>query len=114
MVYIHGIVIYKTHTVEVRQTIVFRDWLDRLKDQRAIDRIIQRIARLETGLLGDVKAVGQGVSEVRIDHGPGYRLYFVQRGAVLIVLLCGGDKRTQRKDIEKALMLANDLETQRW
>ena len=97
--------------IEVRQTVVFREWLDRLKDRRATDRIVQRIARLEIGLLGDVKPIGQGVSELRIDHGPGYRLCFVQRGAVLIVLLCGGDKRTQRKDIEKALMLANDLET---
>ena len=102
---------YKTHMIEVRQTGVFQTWLERLKDQRAIDRIVQRIARLESGLLGDVKPVGQGVSELRISYGPGYRLYFAQRGSVLIVLLCGGDKRTQQRDIEKAQALANDLET---
>jgi putative addiction module killer protein len=96
--------------IEVRQTVVFQEWLERLKDQRAVDRIVQRIARLETGLLGDVKPVGEGVSELRISYGPGYRLYFVQRGPVLIVLLCGGDKRSQQRDIAKARALANELE----
>ncbi len=97
--------------IEVRQTVVFQTWLEGLKDQRAIDRIVQRIARLGTGLLGDVKPVGHGVSELRISYGPGYRLYFVQRGSVLIVLLCGGDKRTQHRDIQKAHALASELET---
>ncbi len=63
-----------------------------------------------SGLLGDMKPVGQGISELRIDHGPGYRVYFAQRGRVLVILLCGGDKRTQTRDIAKAKALANDLE----
>jgi putative addiction module killer protein len=102
---------YKLPLIEVRQTVVFQSWLRRLRDQRAVDAIVQRIARLEAGLFGDAKPVGHGISELRISYGSGYRLYFVQRGSVLIVLLCGGDKRTQRRDIEKAQALANDLET---
>lgn len=95
---------------EVRQTDVFARWLEELADSRAASRITQRIIRLQSGLLGDVKPVGEGVSELRIDYGPGYRLYFVQRGKILIVLLCGGDKRTQARDIRKAKALAADLE----
>ena len=95
---------------EVRQTRIFAAWLDGLADRRAADRIAQRIVRVQSGLLGDVKPVGDGVSELRVDHGPGYRVYFVQRGRVLIVLLCGGDKRTQSRDIERAKALAADLE----
>ncbi len=96
--------------VEIRQTTVFREWLENLVDGRAIERIVQRIVRLQAGLLGDVKPVGAGISELRIDYGPGYRLYFVQRGDVLIVLLCGGDKRTQRRDIARAKALATEPE----
>jgi putative addiction module killer protein len=96
--------------IEIRQTDVFEDWLNGLVDERAIERIAQRILRLRNGLLGDVKPVGAGVSELRIDYGPGYRLYFVQRGAVLIVLLCGGDKRSQQRDIVRAKALAAELE----
>jgi putative addiction module killer protein len=96
--------------VEVRQTTVFRKWLDDLTDSRAAERIAQRIVRLQAGLLGDAKPVGEGVSELRIDYGPGYRLYFVQKGGVLIVLLCGGDKRTQKRDIARAKALATELE----
>jgi putative addiction module killer protein len=96
--------------IEVRQTVEFREWLDGLKDRRTVERIGQRIVRLQSGLFGDVKPVGEGVSELRVDHGPGYRVYFVQRGAVLIVLLCGGDKRTQQRDIARAKALATDLE----
>jgi putative addiction module killer protein len=88
--------------IEVRQTAVFREWLNGLPDQVAVRRIAQRIARLSSGLYGDVKPVGDGVSELRIDHGPGYRLYFVQQGKVLILLLCGGDKKTQDRDIKVA------------
>ncbi len=66
--------------------------------------------RLQSGLVGDVRPVGQGISELRVDHGPGYRVYFVQRGRVLVILLCGGDKRTQAQDISKAKALAADLE----
>jgi putative addiction module killer protein len=98
--------------LEVRQTPIFRDWLDGLADQRAATRIAQRIVRLQSGLLGDVKPVGDGVSELRIDYGPGYRAYFLQRGRILIILLCGGDKRTQRRDIARAKILAAELETE--
>lgn len=96
--------------IEVRQTPEFRTWLLGLSDRRAVTRITGRIARLEIGLFGDVKPVGGGVSELRVDHGPGYRLYFVQRGRVLIILLCGGDKRSQQRDIARAKDLAAGLE----
>lgn len=96
--------------IEVRQTTVFRVWLEGLADRRAAERIAQRIVRLQAGLFGDVKPVGEGVSELRVDHGPGYRVYFVQRGQVLIVLLCGGDKRSQARDIRRAKALAAELE----
>ena len=95
---------------EVRQTVVFARWLEGLSDPRAASRVAQRIVRLQSGLFGDVKPVGRGVSELRIDYGPGYRVYFVQRGRMLIVLLCGGDKRTQARDIRTAKALAADLE----
>jgi len=95
---------------EVRQTEIFASWVDDLADSRAAQRIAQRIVRLQAGLFGDVKPVGEGISELRIDYGPGYRVYFVQRGRVLIILLCGGDKRSQRRDIAKAKSLAADLE----
>ena len=95
---------------EVRQTDVFARWLEGLADTRAARRIAQRIVRLQSGLFGDVRSVGEGVSELRVDYGPGYRVYFVQRGRLLIVLLCGGDKRTQVRDIGRAKALAADLE----
>lgn len=95
---------------EVRQTPIFRKWFDDLADRRAVERIAQRIVRLQSGLIGDAKPVGGGVSELRIDYGPGYRVYFVQRGAVLIILLCGGDKRSQSRDIVRARTLAEELE----
>jgi putative addiction module killer protein len=90
---------------EVIQTEVFRDWLAGLKDRQAITRIVARVARLERGNLGDVKPVGGAVSETRINYGPGYRLYFASKGKVLIVLLVGGDKGTQTKDIKTAKAL---------
>lgn len=77
-----------------------------LRDHEARRRILQRIARLELGLLGDVKTVGRGISELRVDHGPGYRVYFMRCGNELVILLCGGDKSTQTKDIERAKSLA--------
>lgn len=95
---------------EVRQTLVFRDWLAALKDHRAVSKIGARIDRLTVGNFGDVKPVGEGVSELRINYGPGYRMYIAQRGPVLVVVLCGGDKSTQRRDIERAKALARDLE----
>ena len=96
--------------IEVRQTAEFHDWLRTLQDKTAAARIASRIVRIQSGLLGDAKPVGEGVSELRIDHGPGYRLYFTQHGAVLIILLCGGDKGTQRSDITKARALAAAME----
>lgn len=75
-----------------------------------MERIAQRIVRLQSGLLGDVKPVGGGVSELRVDYGPGYRLYFVQRGRLLIILLCRGGKSSQRRDIARAKALATELE----
>ena len=96
--------------IEVRQTTIFRDWLDGLKDRQAQARIAQRIVRLQGGLFGDAKPVGEGVSELRVDHGPGYRVYFTRRGSVVVILLCGGDKRTQAKDIQRAQAMTVDLE----
>lgn len=96
--------------IEFRQTDEFAAWLDGLRDRRAKARIIVRIDRLADGNPGDVKPVGEGVSEIRINYGPGYRIYFVQRGPVLIVLLCGGEKSTQDRDIREAKRLAGELE----
>ena len=96
--------------VPVRRTADFDAWLRALRDQRAKARIAIRIDRLASGNLGDVKPVGSGVSEMRIDHGPGDRLDFIRRGAALIVLLCGGDKSSQHRDIVRAKALAADLQ----
>ena len=96
--------------VEVRQTEVFNDWFRGLKDRKAKARIQARIDRLELGGFGDIAPVGEGVSELRIHYGPGYRLYFVQCGQVVVVLLAGGDKSTQDSDINKAKELAKHLE----
>ncbi|MBZ5758628.1 MULTISPECIES: type II toxin-antitoxin system RelE/ParE family toxin [Rhizobium] len=95
--------------LEVRQTILFRRWFDGLKDKRAVERITQRIVRLQAGLFGDIKFF-DGIGELRVDHGPGYRVYFVQRGSVLVILLWGGDKSSQTRDIRKAKAMADDLE----
>ena len=95
--------------IEVRQTTTFKNWLDGLADKTAAQRIADRILRMQGGLLGDVEPVGNGVSEMRIHYGPGYRVYFVQRGKTVVVLLCGGDKRTQSKDIKAAKAMAKDL-----
>jgi putative addiction module killer protein len=95
--------------IEVRQTDVFATWFAELRDREARARINARIRRLSLGNPGDVKPVGSGVSEMRIDHGPGYRVYFVARGDVVIILLCGGDKRTQDRDIKRALELAREV-----
>ena len=95
--------------IEIRQTEDYVQWFHGLRDRVARTRIDLRIRRLSLGNPGDVKPVGEGVSELRIDHGPGYRVYFVQRGATLIVLLAGGDKRSQDRDIKKAIELARQL-----
>lgn len=94
---------------EVRQTEIFVRWLGSLRDLRARARIQARIDRLEIGNPGDVKPVGGGISEMRIDYGPGYRVYFVERGTALIILLAGGDKRTQGRDIATARELVRNL-----
>jgi putative addiction module killer protein len=96
--------------IEVRQTQEFRDWLHKLRDARARLKITERLLRVEGGNFGDVEPVGEGVSELRIDYGPGYRVYFVRRGRVVVVILCGGDKRTQTKDIKRAKAMARKLE----
>ena len=92
--------------IEVRQTKTFANWLGRLRDGRGRARIVERIRRIERGNPGDVRPVGGGVSEMRVDFGPGYRVYFVRRGAVVILLLCGGDKSSQAADIKRAKALA--------
>lgn len=95
--------------LEVRKTDVFAKWIDGLRDVRARARIQVRIQRLANGNPGDVRSVGEGVSELRIDYGPGYRVYYVQRGDELIVLLVGGDKRRQSADVRRAHDLARNL-----
>ncbi len=92
----------------LKQTETFRKWERKLKDQRARAFIAARILRVANGLMGDVSPVGEGVSELRIHYGPGYRVYLQQRGEELIVLLCGGDKSTQYDDIKRALQLARN------
>ena len=95
---------------DVRKTAAFSDWMAGLGDHVGRAKIAARIDRLALGNPGDVKPVGEGVSELRIHYGPGYRVYFARRGETLIVLLCGGDKSTQAKDIKTAKMLAANLE----
>jgi len=95
--------------IEIRKTEVFEQWLMGLRDQRAVARINTRLRRMMLGNLGDVSPVREGISELRIDYGPGYRVYFVHRGREVVILLAGGDKRTQTRDIEKALELARML-----
>ena len=94
----------------VLRTSTFADWLDGLRDPRAKARILVRIDRMQDGNPGDVAPVGEGVSEARIHHGPGYRLYFVERGNALIILLCGGDKSSQARDIAMAKRLAKEID----
>ena len=94
---------------ELRKTEVYAKWLDGLRDVRARVRVLVRVERLATGNPGDVRPVGEGVSELRIDYGPGYRVYFKQHDRTIVVLLAGGDKRTQSRDVETALRLARDL-----
>lgn len=96
--------------IEVRQTDEFRAWLRNLRDDKALVRVVARIHRLEQGNPGDTKALGAGLLEMRIDYGPGYRIYYIRRGAMIVILLCGSDKRTQQRDIRKAQVLAAELE----
>ncbi len=95
--------------IEIRETEVFSAWLSALRDAQARTRVQARILRLRQGNPGDVKPIGEGVSEMRIDYGPGYRVYYAKRGALLIILLAGGAKPTQSSDIKMALKLARML-----
>ena len=97
-------------TITVVKTEPFRLWLDGLRDVRAFAKVSARIVRMQQGNFGDVKPAGEGVSEMRIDYGPGYRVYFVQRGLELVILLGGGDKSSQSRDIAAAKRLARELE----
>lgn len=94
--------------LELKQTETFRRWWTRLKDERARGLIVARLDRLAYGHAGDVRPVGGGLSELRIHHGPGYRVYFIRRGNTVVILLCGGDKSTQGKDVELAKRLADE------
>lgn len=91
---------------EIITSDVFAKWLNELQDRNIRARIIQRLDRLQAGNAGDVKPIGEGLSELRISYGPGYRVYFMQQGPIVVILLCGGDKSTQSKDIAKAKKLA--------
>jgi putative addiction module killer protein len=95
---------------EVQQTAIFEAWIDGLKDMRAVARIEVRLRRLALGNVGDAKSLGDGVSEMRIDYGPGYRLYFTRRGERIVILLCGGDKKRQSGDIARAKQMAKEAD----
>ena len=95
---------------EVRKSSVYNDWFMSLRDSRAKTRIDSRVQRLAGGNPGDVKPVGEGISEMRIDYGPGYRIYYIDTGKEIIILLCGGDKKTQQADIVEARKIARDYE----
>ncbi|QLR74887.1 type II toxin-antitoxin system RelE/ParE family toxin [Citrobacter freundii] len=98
--------------MEILQTMVFQRWEQNLRDRRAKTLIATRLFRLANGLAGDVKPIGEGISEMRISYGPGYRIYFKQQGCHIIILLCGGDKSSQANDITMAKMLARSLDYQ--
>ncbi|CDF97896.1 type II toxin-antitoxin system RelE/ParE family toxin [Avibacterium paragallinarum] len=95
--------------IQIKSTTLFKKWLDELKDLRARAKIQTRIKRLQLGNFGDVKPVGEGISELRITEGKGYRIYLKNQNGVVVILLCAGDKSTQSKDIEKAKLLAKEL-----
>lgn len=95
--------------IDIKKTDVYARWLDNLRDIRARARVLARVERLAAGNPGDVKSVGEGVSEMRIDYGPGYRVYFTRRGNEIVILLAGGDKSTQNADIKTAQELARNL-----
>ncbi len=97
--------------VEIGETDVYARWFAKLRDRRARFQIAARVRRLATGHAGDARSVGKGVSEIRIDYGPGYRVYFTRRGRTLVVLLAGGDKDSQRRDIAAAQALAAQIPT---
>lgn len=100
--------VYTCCVLEVLKSATFERWFDGLRDHEAQARVVARIRRLSLGNPGDVKAVGSGISEMRVDYGPGYRVYYAQRGNALVLLCCGGDKRTQNADIRRAIAIAKD------
>lgn len=104
------IVLYKGQAYELAETPVFSEWLGSTRDRRARAKVLDRLKRASNGNFGDCKSVKGGVSEMRIDYGPGYRVYFFQRGKELVILLCGGDKRTQDADIAQAKRLKEEIE----
>jgi putative addiction module killer protein len=103
-------VLYKGQAFQLAETDEFHRWLGSLADRRAMARIADRLKRASNGNFGDVKPAGSGVSEMRIDYGPGYRVYFFRRGKQLVILLCGGDKKTQKADIAQAVRMKGEIE----
>ena len=103
-------VLYKGQAFQLEETDAFHRWLGSLADRRAMTRIVDRLKRVSNGNFGDVRPARSGVSEIRIDYGPGYRIYFFRRGKPLVVLLCGGDKKTQKADIAAAIRLKDEIE----
>lgn len=103
-------VLYEGQVFQIRETMEFAKWFEALRDRKALAKIADRIRRAGEGNFGDVKHAGAGLSEMRIDYGPGYRVYFSQRGSELVILLCGGDKRTQDRDIKHAKQLKSELD----
>src|SRR5713101_7598436 len=99
--------------IEVLQTEEFSSWLRRLRDANAVARIVARIRRMEQGNPGDARSVGSGVMEMRVDYGPGYRVYYVQRGATVVILLCAGQKGTQTRDVRRAYAIAQEITERR-
>lgn len=104
-------VLYEGQVFQIRETMEFAKWFDALRDRKASAKIADRIRRAGDGNFGDVKHAGAGLSEMRIDYGPGYRVYLSQRGSELVILLCGGDKRTQDRDIKHAKQIKSDLDS---
>jgi putative addiction module killer protein len=104
-------VLYEGQAFQIRESMEFAKWFGMLRDRRASAKIADRIRRAGDGNFGDVKHAGGGLSEMRVDYGPGYRIYFSQRGNELVVLLCGGDKRTQDSDIKRAKQLKAELDS---
>ena len=100
--------VYNTQMVEIVESATFKRWVRSLQDRRSVARINTRLRNVSLGNFGDIRPIGNGISEMRIHYGPGYRLYFMRRGTTIVVLLCGGDKASQQRDIERAKRLALD------
>ena len=100
--------VYNSLVIDIVESGTFKRWVRRLRDRRAVARINARLRNVSIGNFGDIRSIGDGISEMRIRYGPGYRLYFIRRGSTVVVLLCGGEKGTQQRDIERAKRLAQD------